>query len=298
MFPNENFINARSPLEKNDLPGLDNSELCNEEQITKYMSMIGQLQWAITLGRYDIVTHVMSMSRFRLATKIGHLERMKRLFGYLAKTKQYAIRYSTKEPDDSHLPKLNYEWTRTVYGNAKEEIPKDMPKPLGKRVFTTTYLDANLLHDIATGKSVTAILRFVSTTPTDWFLKRQATVETATYSSEFVAAKTATEQIMDLRNTLRYLGVPIINNVYMFGDNKSVVTSSTIPQSILNKRHNMLAYHRVRETIAARIIEFHWFSSNQNRSDILSKHWDYMKVKDTIRELFYYQGDIILHKPD
>ena len=73
---------------------------------------------------------------------------MKRLFGYLAKTKQYAIRYRTKEPDYSHLPKLNYEWTKTVYGNVNEEVPKDIPKPLGKRVITTPYLDANLLHDI------------------------------------------------------------------------------------------------------------------------------------------------------
>ena len=48
MFPNEDFISSRSPLEKNDHPELDNSELCNEEQITKYMSVIGQLQWAVT----------------------------------------------------------------------------------------------------------------------------------------------------------------------------------------------------------------------------------------------------------
>ena len=78
---------------------------------------------------------------------------------------------------------------------------------------------------------------------------RQATVETATYGSEFVAAKTATEQIVDLRNTLWYLGVPIMNKAYMFGDNNSVVMSSTIPQSIINKRHNRLSYHRVREAI-------------------------------------------------
>ena len=32
MFPNKNFLNAKSPLEKNDHPELDNSELCNEEQ--------------------------------------------------------------------------------------------------------------------------------------------------------------------------------------------------------------------------------------------------------------------------
>ena len=123
-------------------------------------------------------------------------------------------------------------------------------------------------------------------------------METATYGSEFVAAKTATEQIMDLRNTLRYLGVPIMTNAYMFGDNKSVVTSSAIPQSILNKRHNMLSYHRVREATAAKILEFHWCSYSQNRSDILSNHWDYTEVKHTVRELFDYQGDIIFLKPD
>ena len=46
-------------------------------------------------------------------------------------------------------------------------------------------------------------------TPVDWYSKKQAIVETATYGSEFVAAKTATEQIMDIRQTLRYFGTPI-----------------------------------------------------------------------------------------
>ena len=123
-------------------------------------------------------------------------------------------------------------------------------------------------------------------------------MEAAKYGSEFVAAKTATEQMMDLRKTLRYLGVPIMTKVYMSGDNKSVVRSSTIPQSILSKRHNMLSYHRVREAIAAKIQEFRWCLSDQNRSDILSKHWEHAKVKDMIRELFFYQGDIALLKPD
>ena len=42
-----------------------------------------------------------------------------------------------------------------------------------------------------------------------------------------------------------------MNKAYMFGDNESVVTSSTIPQSILYKMHNTLSYHQVRESIAA-----------------------------------------------
>ena len=129
-------------------------------------------------------------------------------------------------------------------------------------------------------------------------MKRQATVETVTYGSEFVAARIATAQIMDLRNMLRYLGVPIMTKAYMFSDKKSVIMSATIPQSVLNKRHNMLSYHRVREAIAAKILDFKWCSSDQNKSEILSKHWEHATVKATNRELFDYQGDVALLKPD
>ena len=176
--------------------------------------------------------------------------------------------------------------------------PKDIPKPLGNRVITTTFLDVNLLHDVVTGKSVTVVLHFINTTPIDWYLKRQATVETATYGSECVAARTAIEQIMDLRNMLRYLGVPIMTKAFMFGDNKSVITTATIPQSVLNKMHNMLSYHKVREAIAVKILYFYWHSSDQNKSDIVSKHWEHAKVKDTTRVLFDYQQDMSLLKPD
>ena len=98
------------------------------------------------------------------------------------------------EPDYSDLPDQDYDWTRTVYRAAKEQFPKDIPNPKGMRVITTTYVDANLHHDLTTGKSVTVVLHFINSTPGDWFSKRQATVETATYGSEFVAARTAVDQ--------------------------------------------------------------------------------------------------------
>ena len=53
----------------------------------------------------------------------------------------------------------------------------------------------------------------------------------APYGSEFVAAKTAMEQNMDLRYTLKYLGVPINSKSHMVGDNRSIVTSATLPHS-------------------------------------------------------------------
>ena len=49
------------------------------------------------------------------------------------------------------------------------------------------------MHDVLTGRYVTATLHFFNTTPGDWYSKRQATVENATYASEFGGAKIGTE---------------------------------------------------------------------------------------------------------
>jgi hypothetical protein len=51
---------------------------------------------------------------------------------------------------------------------------------------------------MVTGRSVTAILHFLNQTPMDWYSKKQATVETATFGSEFIAARTTIDQIVDL----------------------------------------------------------------------------------------------------
>jgi hypothetical protein len=58
------------------------------------------------------------------------------------------------------------------------------------------------MHNLVTGRSVTTTIHLVNKTTSDWYSKKQATVETATYLSEFVAARTCIEQIIDLRNTL------------------------------------------------------------------------------------------------
>jgi hypothetical protein len=148
------------------------------------------------------------------------------------------------------------------------------------------------MHDVLTGKSVTGILHFINKTPFDHYSKKQATVETATYGSEFVAARTCVEQIIDHRNTLRYFGVPVNTKSYMFGDNKSVVDSATIPHAKLNKRHTMLSFHRVREAIASKIISFYHIPGDINPADILSKHWSHSKIwREQLQPALFYSGD-------
>ena len=96
----------------------------------------------------------------------------------------------TEEPDYSALPTVEYEWAHSVYRTITELQREDWPTPRGK------------------------------------YSKKQGTVKTATFGSKFAAPQTCTEQIIDLQDILRYMGVPIREKSYTFGDNKTVVNSS------------------------------------------------------------------------
>ena len=63
----------------------------------------GELQWLITLGRFDIQTAVMTMSSFRAQPRFGHLDRLKRIYAYIHKFENFKIRFQVEEPDLSYL---------------------------------------------------------------------------------------------------------------------------------------------------------------------------------------------------
>ena len=155
-------------------------------------------------------------------------------------------------------------------------------------------VDANLYHCKVTEKATTRIIHVLNQTPIDWYLKRQATVETATYGSEFVAAKIATDQIVGLRHLLCDMGAPIDGPVWMLGDNESVVTSATTPMSSLNKQHNALAYHCVRSNIAANVLKFCHIPGKQNPADILTKSLPHTTSWPHVQPLLFCRGDTLL----
>ena len=73
-----------------------------------------------------------------------------------------------------------------------------------------------------------------------------------------------------------------------------MVTSATLPHCTLTKRHNIFAFHRVREVIAAKLMTFYWIQSAYNLSDMLSKHWDHPTVYPMIPKLLITRGNITL----
>jgi hypothetical protein len=258
------------PLDHKDHPELDESAFLDDVGMHLYWKLLGMLQWAVTLGRIDIMCAIMTMGGFRCQPRIGHLDRLKRIFGFLRNYPSCSIKFRTEEPDYSMYKSENYDWTN-IYGDVQEELPKTMPKAKGRKVKLTMFADANLYHDRLTGRSVTGLILMVNKTPIDWFSKKQISVESATYGSEFVAARIGTHKIVEMRYDLRMLGVPIEGPSIMFGDNMAVINSASIPESNLKKRHNALSYHRVREAIAAKVLEFYHIKGTENPADILTK---------------------------
>jgi hypothetical protein len=158
--------------------------------------------------------------------------------------------------DYSHLDHVTFDWTYSVYGDSDEALPSIMPTPRGNPVCITTFEDANVMHDLTTGRSCTEILHLVDQTPVEWFSKRQKTTETATYGSKFVAACIATEQIKWTFGIL-YGGWEFLLMARLIC---LVITKAWLPAApflILpwpNANKNALAYHGAGEAITSDVI--------------------------------------------
>ena len=92
---------------------------------------------------------------------------------------------------------------------------------------------------------MTGIIHLVNQTPIEWYCKKQATVATATYLSELVAAQSITDQIIDLCYMLHMMGIPLDYHLYAFRDNHAIIQQSDIPESKLTKSWNTQAFHQV-----------------------------------------------------
>ena len=114
--------NTRKPLMAGDHPKNDLSLFCDQDQIKQYQTIVGQLIQLSELGRFDIAVHIMTMSRFRQQSRIGHHERLKKVIGSIPNFPHQSLRFRLHKPDYSNLPHRDYDWQQTVYACAKEEF--------------------------------------------------------------------------------------------------------------------------------------------------------------------------------
>ena len=235
----------------------------------------------------DIVYATTMLSRYNMAPREGHTAAMKKLFGYLKSHVKGKITFDTRPLDVPHATYLeSASWTQT-YGDIKEETPPGCPEPKMKPIDITVYFDASFACDLITRRSVTGIIVFMGSTPMRWHCKKQNTVETSTYGAEIVAGRLGVEAVLEFRYVLRMLGVPIIGPTKMLGDNMSVIQNCSLPGSQLKKKHNAIAYHRIRECVAAKIIKLGHVRSEMNYADLCTKALNGPKLHGLCKDLLF-----------
>ena len=252
-------------------PELDVTEELDDDMVSRFRQLIGILRWAVELGRLDIYHEVSVLSQFQALPREGHLEAAYAMFDYLKSKDKVKLVFDPNMPEiDESCFKHNMDWT-PFYGDLAEELPSKMPDPLGKGVNIFCFVDSNHAGNVVTRRSHTGIFILINNAPVLWYSKRQNTVETSTFGSEFIAMKTAKEMIVTLRYKLRMFGIPILGPASVFCDNEGVVKNTSIPESVLNKKHLSIAYHAVREAVAAGIMRVGKEVTETNLADLFTK---------------------------
>jgi hypothetical protein len=215
------------------------------------------------------------------------MEAVLQVFSYLSKHGRSKLVFDPIARDCSNRDWTHPDW-KDFYPGAVEQLPHDMPIPLGKPIQMNMFFDASHMSDIVMRRSTTGFLVYLCETPVVWYSKRQNTVESSTFGSEFVALRIATEKVEALRTKLRQFGVPLDGHCNTFVDNKSVITQSTKPESNLTNKHNSIAYHKVRESVAMGVQRICFEKGCDNQADCLTKSLPAYKLKKCMNKCLYY----------
>ena len=258
-----------SPISPGYRPEMDMSNELNAEEANLYQSLIGILRWTVEIGRIDICAEVSMLSSYLALPREGHLEQVYNIFAYLKQHHNSRIVFDPSYPhiDPSIFPE--YDWS-SFYGKLKEEIPEDMPMPMGKEVIMNVYVDADHAGDKSSRRSRTGFIIYLNNAPIYWLSKKQASIETSSFGSEMIAMRQCTEYIRGLRYKLRMMGIPINEPSFIYGDNKSMIYNTSIPESVLRKKNHSISYHFIREGTASGEWKTGYIKRDDNVADLLT----------------------------
>ena len=159
----------------------------------------------------------------------GHLEAVFHMFAYLKNKHNARVIFDPSYPNINLLQFKDCDW-KGMYGEVKEALPPNAPKPRGKEVDLRLFVDSDHAAETRTRRSRTGFIVYMNMAPILWYSKRQPTVETSVFGAEFVAMKNGIETVRGLRYKLRMMGVELSGPTYVYCDNKSVVHNTQTPE--------------------------------------------------------------------
>jgi hypothetical protein len=264
---------ADTPMQTSYRPELDVTPELEPSDAAYYQSLIGILRWMVELGRVDICLECSMMSSHLALPREGHMHQVFHILAYLKKYHNTELVFDPSDPCVAESEFEQKDWTSSEFGHVhgKEELPPNMPEPRGTGFVIRAKVDADHAADTVTRRSRTGFLVYLNCALVCWTSKKQTSVETSSFGSEFVAMKQCCEYLRGLRYKLRMMGISCEGPVYIQGDNQSVLANTTRPNSMLKKKNQSIAYHFIREGAARDEWRTSYVNTHENEADLLTK---------------------------
>ena len=171
-------------------------EATNELQpvgYTYYQLLVGTLWWIVELGRVDIYVEVLMISSCLTMPIEGHLQQLFHIFAYLNNHHNTEMVFDPSATDFGADKSQRQYWSYTVYGDAPPDRPPNMPNHRGQVLIVSAYVDNDHAGDTVTRISKTGFYIYCNNALVYWMSKKQVSIETSSFESEFVAIKACTK---------------------------------------------------------------------------------------------------------
>ena len=207
-----------------------------------YREAVGALNWAALSTRPDIAFAVSTVARFAAEPGPAHWEAVKRIFRYLAGTRELWLSYG--------------ETRRTLEGYADA--------------------DGSMAED---RRAITGYAFLIDGGAVSWSSKRQEIVSLSTTESEYVAATHGMKEALWLRSLLSEVFRGFRDATTLFSDNQAAIALTRDHQYHARTKHIDVRYHWIRWVIEQGSLRLVYCPTDDMVADALTKALPSAKVK-------------------
>ena len=251
-------IDMPAPANLRDLyeTARDNKSSASEypdDLLKDYGGKVGSLIYTMPCVRVDAAQPIALCARAITFPTAELLEVADRIIVYLAQTSHVHVRYS------GHAPSAD-------------------------------VLTAESDSDWAVGHSTTGWAILLAGAVIGFCSKRQPSIALSSTEAEIIAASTCATEVAYFRGLLRELGVEQLEPTVIGVDNSGAVELSRDRKSCHRSRHVDRRYFKVREYVAAGVVDVVKVSTDDNSSDVLTKVLPKDKFIKHVRRLLNIEG--------
>lgn len=241
-----------------------------------YRSVVGSLLFIMLCTRPDIATAVGILARSSNNPQRIHFEALKRVVGYLYKTKDIGITYRQQPNETANVPQ--------VITCSHNPSPNDTGK---NQLIAFSDADHGGSSD---RKSTSGIVILMNGGPVVWSSKKQTVTALSTTESEVIAATECVKEVIHLRLLLTELGYAdkVRGPTTIWEDNNACIALAHDEKNRRSAKHYQLRLRFLQEQVRNDVVKFDRVPTHIQVGDLLTKPLAEHQFRNLRNQMFGY----------